>query len=125
MVKDVMVYTGSAIAIIWGIAHLAPTRSIVTGMKNISRDDKMVFKMEWIAEGLALMFLGVLVLLINILHGIDNPVTHTVFRLSAIMLLVMAALTAFTGARTKVIFFKICPAVKTVIAALVIIPVYI
>jgi hypothetical protein len=81
--------------------------------------------MEWIAEGLALIFLGALVLVLNILHGIDNPVSRTVFRLSAIMFVVMAVLTAFTGARTKVIFFKICPVIKTVIAALVIIPVYI
>jgi hypothetical protein len=125
MIKDIMIYAGSIIAIIWGIAHLAPTRSIVSSMKNISRDDRLVFKMEWIAEGLALIFLGVLVLVINILHGVDNPVSHTVFRLSTVMLLVMAALTAFTGARTKVVFFKICPVVKTFIAALIIIPVYI
>jgi hypothetical protein len=125
MIKDIMIYAGSAIAIIWGIAHLAPTRSIVSGIKNISRDDRLVFKMGWIAEGLALVFLGVLVLLINILHGNNNPVSQTVFRLSAVMFVVMAALTAFTGARTKVIFFKICPAVKTVIAALIIIAVYI
>jgi hypothetical protein len=125
MIKDIMIYTGSILAIIWGIAHLAPTRPIVLSMKNISRDDRLVFKMEWIAEGLALIFLGVLVLVINILHGVDNPVSHTVFRLSAVMFLVMAILTAFTGARTKVVFFKICPIVKIIIAALIIIPVYI
>lgn len=51
--------------------------------------------------------------------------SRTVFRLPAVMFLIMAVLTAFTGARTKVIFFKICPVVKITAAILIIIPVYI
>ncbi len=80
--------------------------------------------MEWIAEGTTLIFIGILTLLINILNGYQNPASLNVFRISAVMLIIMAILTAFTGARTKVVFFKICPAVKTIVAALLLSAVY-
>jgi len=35
--------------------------------------------------------------------------TDWIYRASAVMLLALATLTAVTGARTPVIFFKICP----------------
>jgi len=54
--------------------------------------------MEWIAEGTALIFIGVLTLLINILNGYQNAVSLNVFRISAAMLIIMAILTALTGA---------------------------
>jgi len=34
------------------------------------------------------------------------------------MLIVMAVLSLFTGARTSIVFFKVCPAVKTAVAVL-------
>lgn len=41
-----------------------------------------------------------------------------IYRASAIMLLAVALLTATTGARTAVIFFKICPVLLSATAAL-------
>jgi hypothetical protein len=49
---------------------------------------------------------------------VSNPVVTAVYGLAAGMLLVMAVLTAVTGARGSVVFFKICPVVKTVAAVL-------
>ena len=74
--------------------------------------------MELIAEGLTLIFLGVLVLLVTILAGSQAEAAYIVYLACAIMLLVMAILTAMTGARTSTIWYKICPAVKTIVAAL-------
>ena len=43
-------------------------------------------------------------------HRQPQPsLTDWIYRVSAIMLLAVAVLTAVTGARTPVIFFKICP----------------
>jgi hypothetical protein len=74
--------------------------------------------MEWAAEGMTLCFIGLLVLIVALAGGIENPVSNLVFRLSAGMLLVMAVWTLLTGARTAIVPIKICPWVKMGVAAL-------
>ena len=74
--------------------------------------------MEWIAEGLTLCFIGLLVLFVTILEGSQNSASLIVYRASASMLISMAGLTLFTGARTSIVPIKICPFVKTAVAAL-------
>jgi len=78
--------------------------------------------MEWAAEGLALSFIGVLVMLITALDtGARDSASLNVYRISAAMLLVMAAWTALTGARTPILPIKICPVVKSAVAALLLV----
>ena len=118
MIGDIALYVGSIVLILWGIAHIVPTRSIVTGFEPTSEDNKRIITMEWIAEGLTLSFIGVLVLLITIVVGAQHPASILVYRLSAMMLVVMAGLTLLTGARTSIVPIKICPIVKTTVALL-------
>ena len=116
--NELLLYIGSGVIILWGIAHLIPTKSIVNGFGKISEDNKKIIKMEWAAEGLALCFIGALVLLVTLLAGYEAEAANIVYLASAVMLLVMALLTALTGARTSVVAIKICPAVKTIVAVL-------
>jgi len=118
MLNDILLYVGSAIIIIWGIAHLIPTRSIVNGFGAISEDNRKIIAMESIAEGITLCFIGVLVLLVIILADPRSQTASIVYLANAGMLLVMAVLTAMTGARTSILPYKICPVVKTVVAIL-------
>ena len=118
MLNEVLLYIGSGIIILWGIAHLIPTRSIVRGFGDLSEDNKKILAMESIAEGITLVFLGVLPLLINILADPQSDAAYIVYMACAVMLLIMALLTLLTGARTSLIPYKICPAVKTVVAIL-------
>ncbi|MFC2070014.1 hypothetical protein ACFLTB_02415 [Chloroflexota bacterium] len=120
MLNEVLLYIGSGVIIIWGIAHLIPTKAIVNGFVEISEDNKKILTMELIAEGLTLIFLGVLVLLVSLVGGIDNEVSTLVLWASVVMLLIMALLTALTGARTAGIPYKICPFVKTAVGVLII-----
>jgi len=78
------------------VAHIVPTKSVVSGFGALSEDNKRIITMEWIAEGLTLCFIGLLVLLTTILAGSQNPVSIIVFRISAVMLIVMAGLSLFT-----------------------------
>lgn len=110
-----LIYIGAGIIILWGIAHIIPTRAIVNGFGAISEDNKRILTMEVIAEGLTLIFLGLLPILVIALS--DSP-GKIVFLACAGMLLVMALLTLRTGARTPTIWYKICPAVKTLVAIL-------
>jgi energy-converting hydrogenase Eha subunit E len=116
--NEALVYAGAAIVILWGIAHIIPTKNIVKGFGAISDDNKKVLAMEAIAEGLTLIFLGLLPILITALGDSQSYTAHIVYIAGAVMLLIMALLTLLTGARTPVIWYKICPAVKTLAAAL-------
>ena len=120
MTNEVLLYTGSAVSIVWGIAHLAPTKSVVKGFSNISADNRRIITMEWLAEGFTLIFIGLLVLLITVLYDHSNAISILVYRASAGMLVVMAVLTALTGARTKVTPIRICPLVKFSVAVLLV-----
>ena len=118
MIADVLLYTGSIIVIVWGIAHIIPAKAVAKGFGAISEENKKIIIMEWVAEGLTLCFIGVLVLLTSILGGTVNDVSRLVFRVSAGMLIIMAAWTAVTGARTYNIPTKICPFIITGVAIL-------
>jgi len=104
--------------VVWGIAHIIPTKSVVSGFGAISEENKRIITMEWVAEGVTLCFIGLLVLLVTILAGSQSQAALIVYLASAIMLIVMAGWSLSTGARTSIIPIKICPLVKTVVAIL-------
>jgi hypothetical protein len=118
MVENILLFAGSVILLVWGIAHIIAARAVVKGFGDISEDNKKFILMEWVAEGLTLCFIGVLVFLTNILGGTTNEVSRGVFRISAGMLLVMATWTALTGARTSNIPTKICPVILSAVAVI-------
>jgi len=103
---------------LWGIAHIAPTRSVVKGFGELSEDNRRIITMEWVAEGLTLIFIGALILLVTLQGGPPDPVSVLVTRVCAFMLLTMAAWTFLTGAKTSILPIKICPLVKSAVAAL-------
>ena len=65
----VLLYSGSIIILIWGAAHLFPTRTIVRGFGPISEDNRRIITMEWLAEGLAMCYMGILTLLVTAIAG--------------------------------------------------------
>jgi len=42
---EILIYVGSVIVFLWGIAHVAPTRSVVRGFGPISTDSKRLITM--------------------------------------------------------------------------------
>ncbi|HSP70876.1 MAG TPA: hypothetical protein VLN26_00815 [Gaiellaceae bacterium] len=82
----------------------------------ISEDSRRILVMEWLAEGVTHVSLGILVVLTAaIVHG---AAVGVVYGTTAGALVVPAGLTALTGARTPVVWFKVCPFVLTGSAAL-------
>jgi hypothetical protein len=116
--NEALIYIGAGIIILWGIAHIIPTKNIIKGFGELSGDNKKVLTMEVIAEGLTLIFLGLLPILVTALGDSQSATAHIVYLAGAVMLLAMAVVTLLTGARTPVIWYKICPAVKTLVAIL-------
>lgn len=111
MAAEILVYAAAGVAAIWGISHLVPTRSVMAGFGPISSDNRRVLTMEWVAEGLTLVFVGALVAAVTLSVGADDPAAVLVDRLAAGLLGAIAILTALTGARTPVGWFKACPLV--------------
>jgi hypothetical protein len=118
MSGSILLYIGSIVIFLWGAGHLAPTRSIVAGFGTLSDDNRRIITMEWVAEGLTLCFIGLLAFIVTMAAGLDNATPILVIRVLAYMLLVMALLSAFTGARTSILPMKLCPYVKTAVAIL-------
>ena len=118
MISNILLYVGAGVITLWGIAHIIPTKAVVNGFGQISKDNKRIITMEWIAEGLTLCFIGLLVLFVTLWGGSQNEGSIIVYLTSAAMLVGMAILTASTGARTSILPIKICPAVKIAVAIL-------
>ena len=112
----ILAYLGAGIIFMWGIGHLAPTRSVVSDFGQLTADNIRIITMEWLMEGLTLCFIGVLVALVTATIGQGHLATTIVLCACAGMLLVLAVISAFTGARTAVLPLKLCPVVKTAVA---------
>lgn len=118
MTSQILLYAGSAALVLWGAAHLVPTRAIVRGFGALSADNARILTMEWMAEGLTLCFLGVLTGLVTANGAAAGALSALVIQANATMLLLMAVLSLATGARTAVLPMRLCPAVKTGVAVL-------
>ena len=87
--------------------------SVVKGFGNISPDNRRIIFMEWINEGLTLIFIGLLVFFIAILSKENNRAAKIVYTAAAIMLFSMAILSLFTGFKIDFIPFQLCPIIFT------------
>jgi hypothetical protein len=118
MIKPILLYAGAALTAMWGIAHLFPTKSVVKGFGKLSADNRNIITMEWIVEGVFLIFIGVLVALVTLLD-VGSMISLIVYLLSVIGLMVMALVSLFTGFKVDFIMFKLCPFVFALSAVLI------
>jgi len=119
VVRKVLVIIGGSLSILWGIAHLIPTGSVVEGFGAISVDNQRIITMEWINEGLTLLFLGILVILVTAFSYSNLKSRRIVYISAAVMLIAMAVLSLFTGAQIDFIPYRLCPVIFTVSAVLI------
>ena len=102
----------------WGVMHIMPSKKVVAGYEPLTDENRWILLMEWVAEGIAYIFVGVLLAAATVRGAHGNEVTVTVYAVSAGMLVVMAVWTVLTGARASNVMFKICPVVLTSAAAM-------
>ena len=121
MLNLILLLTGSITVIVWGIAHLFPTKSVVKGFGNISDDNKNILRMEWITEGFSLIFTGVLVLSVTIAGDIENITSVIVCITSSVFLFSMALLSFLTGYKVNFLPYKLCPIIFSISGILILI----
>lgn len=114
----ILLYLGSGLTILWGISHLIPTRNIVKGFGDISQDNRHIITMEWIVEGVSMIFIGVLVAVVTIINP-ETLVSTAVYILSAVGLIGLALVALFTGFKVNFFPFKLCPLIMTTSAVLI------
>jgi hypothetical protein len=102
---------------LWGVSHAIPTRAVVAGFGEISVDNRRVLVQEWLAEAVTMWSFAALIIVVTAAGG-GTSVAYWTYRVTAAALFVLAVLTALTGARTPVVWFKICPVLLTSSAAL-------
>ena len=117
---EVLGYVAAAVVALWGIAHAIPTRQVVGGFEPTTVDNRRVILQEWLVEAVAMWGLAALVMAVTVMGG-DQSLIDTVYRVVAGILLAVAALTAATGARTRVVWFKVCPVLLTGTAVLLVV----
>ena len=111
----------SITVIIWGIAHLFPTKSVVKGFGDISIDNKNILKMEWVTEGFSLIFTGVLLLSVTIIGDNENIISRIVYITSSVFLFSMAILSFLTGYKVNFLPYKLCPIIFLISGILILI----
>ena len=119
MINQVLLYLGSAFTAFWGIAHLFPTRSVVSGFGDISIDNKRIITMEWIVEGIALVFIGSVNAIVTA-TDLTSSISFTIYCSSAVVLIVLALVSFFTGFKISFLPFKLCPVIFITSAVLII-----
>ena len=117
---QVLAYIAAALIAVWGIAHAVPTKRVVAGFAPITADNRRVLTQEWLAESLTMWGMAALVVAVTATAA-DIQVTGIVYRVVAGLLVSLAVLTALTGARTPIVWFKVCPALLATCAALLVV----
>jgi len=124
MVNQILLYVGSAFLLFWGVAHLFPTRSVVQGFGDISVDNERIITMEWIIEGVSLIFIAVIVAAVT---SIDHTgaISRTVYWISFVMLNTLSVISLLTGFKVSLVPFKLCPVIFTTASILILLGSYI
>ncbi len=118
MANQILLYLGSVLPLGWGIAHLFPTKSVVKSFGDISADNRRIITMEWIIEGVSLIFIGVVVCSLTFIDH-TSVISKTIYWISFIMLNTLSGISLFTGFRVKFLPFKLCPVVFTTSSILI------
>jgi hypothetical protein len=124
MTNQILLYTGAVLPFLWGIAHLFPTRSVVRGFGDISLDNKRIIAMEWILEGVTLIFIGIFVSVVTYIDY-ESRVGIAVYWISICALITFAIVSLFTGFKVAFLPFKLCPVIFAGTAVLILVGAYI
>ena len=118
MLNQTLIYVGSAFILIWGVSHLFPTRSVVSGFGEISVDNKRIITMEWIIEGIALIFIGSINAIVTAIDH-TSSISLVIYLSSVVVLIVLAVVSLLTGFKINFLPFRLCPVIFITSAVLI------
>ncbi len=116
-----LAYFSAALIAAWGIAHAIPTGQVLAGFSPVTPDNRRIIQQEWLAEAFTMWGLAIVIVAATAAGGPTTDTRAWVYRGVSALLIALAALTALTGSRTPVIWFKICPVLLSVTGAMLLI----
>jgi hypothetical protein len=117
----VLAYVSAALVAAWGVAHAVPTRQVVAGFEPISTDNRRILVQEWLAEAFTMWGIAAVVIAATAAAGAMSDIRTWIYRVAAALLIALGTLTAVTGARTPVVWFKVCPVLLAAAATLLLV----
>lgn len=119
MISNLLLFVGAAAVAFWGAMHIAKTRPVVAGFEPLSQDNRYVLQMEWLVEGVALIFTAVLVAAATLLLGRGTAGARLVYGMSIVFLMAMTVVSLLTGAKASLLPYKLCAPIFTTAAVLI------
>jgi hypothetical protein len=112
---EILVYAASIIIIIWGLVQLYPTKSRSKVIGELSGDNNKIVSMEWIAEGITFILIGILVITVTYIAGAEKVGSRIVYLSSGVMLLILTlwSLSKMSSRWTKTM--KACLVIKSTV----------
>jgi hypothetical protein len=92
VVNQILLYFGAFFTFAWGVAHL--------------------IVMEWIVEGVSLIFIGLLVAVVTLIDR-SSTVSRVIYWVCFTELNVLSIVSLFTGFKVGFLPFKLCPVIFT------------
>jgi len=115
---DILLYVGSALTGLWGIAHLFATRGVVRGFGELTGDNRRILTLEWIVEGVALVSMATFVAAATAIDS-QAAVSEAVYAVAIATLVALALVSLFTGFRVRFLPFRLCPFIFGLSATLI------
>jgi hypothetical protein len=115
--REALAYLAGVILAGWGLVHVIPIRQVIRSLQPATNDSRLVITQEWVVEALAMWGLAALVIIATTV-ATPAAAENWIYRTTSAIVTAIATLTALTGARTPVPWFKICLAVLAVVVAL-------
>jgi hypothetical protein len=119
--RVVLVCVAALLSFGWGTAHVFPTRSVVRGFGDLDIENERVITMEWIFEGVTLMFVGLLTAAVTFIGDDTSKTATVVYVTTASLLIVMAIISLLTAGRNTFIAYRLCAPIFTFCAALLVV----
>ena len=124
MVNQALLYSGSVLLTFWGVSHLIPTKSVVKRFGDISSDNERIITMEWIIEGVSLIFIAVIVSSVTYIDY-TGEISRKIYWICFVMLNVLSVISLLTGFKVGFPPFRLCPVIFTTTSILIFLASYI
>lgn len=113
---EFLLYAGSFLIILWGIAHLSPSKSMLKVIREISGDNNKIVLMEWVVEGFSLILIGLLVIIVTYVTGAEKVGSRIIFLSSGTMLLILTLWSLSKISKKSTNTMKACLVIKSAVA---------
>ena len=118
MSVEILIYAASILIIIWGLVQLYPAKARSKVIGELSGDNNKIVSMEWIAEGVTFILIGILVVTVTYIAGTEKVGSKILYLSSSVMLFILTlwSLSKISSKWTKTM--KACLVIKSTVAAI-------